>query len=190
LARTFGFQVVGIDGCEPFLAVAVQKAREYGVESQCEFIQTDLRTFIQEARNFDIVVVASLGSVLGNLAETVSKLRSTLKPRGYMVIDDGFLKTENKLNRKGYAHYLSHTESIRQLTSQGDSLIGEILLEDEQNHAINQGYLEAMKRRRSDLLKKYPHLRKEVDDYIRNQEIECEIIEENLKGVVWLVQKK
>jgi hypothetical protein len=128
--------------------------------------------------------------VLGNLAETVSKLRSTLKPRGYMVIDDGFLKTENKLNRKGYAHYLSHTESIRQLTSQGDSLIGEILLEDEQNHAINQGYLEAMKRRRSDLLKKYPHLRKEVDDYIRNQEIECEIIEENLKGVVWLVQKK
>ncbi|UCF63106.1 MAG: class I SAM-dependent methyltransferase [bacterium] len=190
LAKTFGFQVVGIDGCEPFLEVARQKAHEYEVESKCEFILTDLRSYVQKACNFDIVILASLGSVLGNLAETVAKLRIALRPGGYMVIDDGFLKTENKLNRTGYAYYLSHTESIRQLISQGDSLIGEILLDDEHNRAINQRYLQAMKSRRNDLLKKYPHIRKEVDEYIRNQEIECEIIEKNLKGVVWLVQKK
>jgi len=190
LAKTLGFQIVGIDGCEPFLEAARQKSREYGVESQCEFILTDLRSYLQDARDFDIVILASLGSVLGNLSETVGKLRTTLRGGGYIIIDDGFLKTQRTLNRPGYGHYVTYSESIRQLTSWGDSLEGEIQLPDEVNQAINQGYIRAMKRRRDEFIKKHPDLEDKVDDYIRNQEKECEVIEKYLKGVVWLIRKK
>jgi SAM-dependent methyltransferase len=190
LAKTFGFHAVGVDGCEPFLKEARQKAREYGVEPKCEFILTDLRSYIQHARNFDIVVLASLGSILGNFTETAGKLRTTLRGRGYMIIDDGFLKTGRPLLRKGYSHYVSHNEAISQLTAHGDFFRGEALLTDEENRAINQRYLEAMKYRSLALLKKHPELREEVSSYIRNQEVECDYIDQNLKGAVWLIQKK
>ena len=60
----------------------------------------------------------------------------------------------------------------------------------EENSEIDQGYLKAIKHRSIELLKKNPDLSNEVEAYIKNQEIECEVIEKNLRGAVWLIQKK
>jgi cyclopropane fatty-acyl-phospholipid synthase-like methyltransferase len=190
LAKKFGFRAIGVDGCQPFLDEAWQKAREHGVEPRCDFIHADIKDYIQKARDFDIVIYASLGRVLGNISEYVGKLRTTLRPGGFMVVDDGFLKGSKPIHRKGYEHYLPHEETIQKLTSHGDTLIGEILLEEAENREIDQGYLKAIKHRSLGLLKRNPELRDEVEAYIKNQEIECEVIEQNLRGAVWLIRKK
>jgi cyclopropane fatty-acyl-phospholipid synthase-like methyltransferase len=190
LAKRFGFKAVGVDGCQPFLDEALQKARENGVESNCHFIHADIRYYVDKARDFDIVIYASLGGVLGNISECAGKLRTTLRRGGLMVIDDGFLKGSKPIQRKGYGHYLPHEETLQKLTSHGDTLLGEILLKEEENRQIDQGYLKAIKHRSIVLLKRNPDLRDEVEEYIKNQEIECEVIEKNLQGAVWLIQKK
>lgn len=190
LAKSFGFKAVGVDGCQPFLDEAWQKAREHGVESSCHFIHADIRNYVQKARDFDIVIYASLGGVLGNIAEYTGKLRNTVRQGGFIVVDDGFLPGKTAIDRPGYGHYMSHAETLQQLTSHGDSLIAEKLLSVEENREIDQGYLKAIKRRSLDMIKKNPELREEVEEYVKNQEIECEVIEQNLRGAVWLIQKK
>jgi ubiquinone/menaquinone biosynthesis C-methylase UbiE len=190
LAKKFGFKAVGVDGCQPFLDEAWQKAREHGVESNCHFLHADIRYHVQKARDFDIVIYASLGGVLGNISEYMEKLRNTVRPGGFIVIDDGFLKGLKPVNRKGYEHYRSHQETLKELTSHGDSLLGEIVLAEGENSEIDQGYLKAIKRRSIDLIERNPDLKDEVEAYIKNQEIECEVIEQNLRGAVWLIQKK
>jgi len=190
MVKAFGFQAIGVDGCQPFLDEARQKAREHGVESRCQFIHADIRDYVKQVNDFNIVIYASLGGILGNIAEYVGKLRTTLRRDGFMVIDDGFLKGPTSLNRAGYHHYLPHAETLQQLTSHGDSLIGEIVLDEKENRAIDQGYLKAIKRRSIELIKRNPELRDKVDQYIKNQEVECELIEKNLQGAIWLIQKK
>ena len=99
LVKTFGFQAIGVDGCQAFLDEAWEKSREHGVESRCNFIQADIRDYIQQARDFDIVIYASLGGILGSIAEYVGKLRTTIRQGGFIVIDDGFLKGNTPPNR-------------------------------------------------------------------------------------------
>ncbi len=189
LARELGFQIVGIDACKAFLEEAERKAAEFNVSELCQFEFGDVREFIKDAENFDIVVYASMGNVLGSFDECAGKLRWAIRPGGYIVIDDGFLKNPAIIKRGGYEHYVPHDETLRQLTSQGDTLLQEVLLADEETRSINEHYIKAMKRRAQTLIQRRPHLHETIPRYIREQEIECELIENHITGAIWLLKR-
>ncbi len=188
LAQKFGFQVTGIDASKPFLKIAIQKAKEFQVTHLCNFEFGDIREYTEKERDFDLVIYASMGNVLGNYKEIIGKLRKMVHPGGYVLIDDGFLKDIPKLDRDGYEHYFQHVEVIRQLTSFGDTIIQEMMVPDETVRSINYGYLDAIKQRSKELLVKKPELREAISDYIKNQEIECEILCKHVTGAVWILQ--
>ena len=189
LAKHFGFKVVGVDACEPFLDEARMKATEHSVESCCEFIRADIRDFVKTARDYDIAVLASLGGIFGGYNHTVNILRNTLRSGGYLIIDDGFLIGDRPLSRPGYTYYLPYNQARENLTAKGDKLIKEIILTNDENSAIDREYISAIRKRSGPLLKKNPELNQLIDDYIKNQEIECDVIENNLTGAIWLIQK-
>ena len=70
------------------------------------------------------------------------------------------------------------------------ALLDERVLSNEENSAIDRQYIEALKARSIPLLAQHPELKKLVDQYIENQLVECDYIEENLVGAIWLLQKK
>lgn len=189
LAKKFGISVTGIDASKAFLKVAIQKAKGYQAFHLCRFEFGDIREYTQKERDFDLVIYASMGNVLGNFREIVGKLRRMVHPDRYILIDDGFLKSEHKIDREGYEHYLQHEEVIRQLTSFGDEIIHEVIMPDETVHSINYGYLDSIKKRSKELLAKKPELEEAVSDYIRTQEIECETLDKYVMGAVWLLQR-
>jgi ubiquinone/menaquinone biosynthesis C-methylase UbiE len=189
LAKNFGFSVVGVDASEPFLSEAKIKAKEHSVDSLCQFIQADIRDYIKTAKDFDLVVMASLGGIFGGYADTVSVLRSVVKSGGYVLIDDGFLKGDEPLEKPGYTHYLPEKQALEALTSRKDRLIRQMTLTDAENSAIDREYIQLMKDRSIPLIKKHPELRRLIEEYIFNQEEECDFIEENLSGAIWLLQK-
>ena len=43
-----------------------------------------------------------------------------------MIIDDGYVRNQNRLNRKGYEHYRNHENTIRELTAFDDIIVHEI----------------------------------------------------------------
>jgi len=188
LARELGFYVKGVDGCQTFLDTAIQKATEFGVSGLCHFVNEDIFDDIKISKNFDIVIYASLGGILGSFKEIVNALRKTVRPGGYMVIDDGFLKSSQRIERKGYSHYRSYKDTRKMLTCYGDKIINEVLTEQETKD-INVDYLEKIKERAEQIIQKNPTIEESVLSYIRGQEKECEILDKYITGAIWLMQR-
>jgi cyclopropane fatty-acyl-phospholipid synthase-like methyltransferase len=188
LAKQFGFRAVGIDASRPFLKVAKQKAIEFKVQDLCQFIYGDIREYVKERRDYDLVVYASLGGVLGNFKEIIDKTRNCVRTDGYIIIDDGYLKGTNKVNRIGYNHYVSHQETVKQLTSFGDRVIQEISTA-EITTTINLDYMKVIKKRANAAIQKFPNLKDAIEQYIENQEMECDIIDNYIEGALWVIQR-
>ena len=189
LAQKFGFNVVGIDAMQPFLKVASEKARAFGVSQLCKFEMGDIHAYVSDRHDFDVVILASLGGLFGSLKKTVGVLRSQIKTAGYIIIDDGYLKNKLRLKRAGYFHYTNHETSIRALTSFGDQILREINTTD-LSKRINFDYLESMSRRSVQLAVHHPELANEIQSYMERQKEECKFIDEMIEGALWLLQKK
>ena len=188
IAEEFGFRARGIDGFAPFLEEAKGRAREHGVAELCDFRLGDMNEAVEKIRGFDVVIYASVGRALGSFAEAVGKMRKTLRPEGYMVIDDGFLKKGVALSRKGYGHYAPHEETLRQLQSHGDKILREESTEA-QTLEINAEYLDVITKRAEELKTARPELADLLDEYVEGQRQECEVIDEYISGAIWLLQK-
>lgn len=189
LAKKYSFRITGIDGCQAFVDEAEKKSIQYNVPHLCQFERADIRTIVKSAKNFDIVILASLGNVLGTFQETMQQLRQTVRTKGYVIIDDGFLKQNPRPDKKGYEHYLTHDETIEQLTFYGDQLVCERVLSAAENQAINDLYLHVIKQRGKDIIKRQSELRNIINQYIEDQKSHCEIIAQFIAGSIWLLQK-
>jgi ubiquinone/menaquinone biosynthesis C-methylase UbiE len=190
LAKELGFTALGIDANKIFLKDAEDKAKEYQVKNRCHFQFGDICEVVKNLKDFNVVIYASLGGILGSFDSIVDKLRATVKPGGFILVDDGFLKKGNTLQRAGYEHYAPYDQTIAQLTLHGDRLIQERILSDEYSNSINYGYLDVIKKRGQELVGHQPHLEKLITEYIDNQRIECEFLDRYVTGAIWLLQKK
>jgi len=188
LAEEFGYKAVGIDATNEFLDIAKQKAGEKNVSHLCDFQLGDIREYVKKTNDFDIVIYASLGGLLGNYRETMKKLRNTIKCSGYILIDDGYLKTVEKLERTGYEHYFPHKETVNQLTAWRDRIIEEIHADEESNE-INKSYLQCITQRADELKKQYPEKADLFEWYVQNQKDECEVIDKYISAAIWLLKK-
>jgi hypothetical protein len=134
------------------------------------------------------VTYASLGGLLGNYAQIVHLIRQTLRPGGYMIIDDGYLSGKTKIDRKGYEHYVPYEQTIQELTSCGD-VIQDELAADRESKAINDQFLKFLKKRAEQIIAKRPELQGKLQSYIKNQEAECEVLDRYISAAIWLIQK-
>jgi ubiquinone/menaquinone biosynthesis C-methylase UbiE len=189
LAKEFGYHSVGIDACAEFLQEAQEKAAQFKVAYLCHFDQADIREYVKNDHDFDVVCYISMGNILGNFAECVKKLRNVVRSHGYIIIDDGFLKGSEKISRTGYEYFTTYEQTIKLLTSHGDHIIKELIYTDEKTRSINLEYLQALKNRAPGLIEKHPEVKQLVTQYIRNQETECDVIEKNITGAIWLIKR-
>ena len=69
----------------------------------------DIREKILELKEFDLIVLGSIGPVFGDIETTLKSLNSLLVKGGYVILDDGYIpensnfKNENYINQKGYS---------------------------------------------------------------------------------------
>ncbi|HSM16314.1 MAG TPA: methyltransferase domain-containing protein, partial [Gemmatimonadales bacterium] len=75
LAERFGFRVLGIDGFQPFVDEATRRAETRGVSTLCRFEVGDFRDTLPILQNFDVVIYAALGCILGTVDQCVGLLR-------------------------------------------------------------------------------------------------------------------
>ncbi|MBD3378333.1 methyltransferase domain-containing protein [candidate division KSB1 bacterium] len=188
IARQFGCKVDGIDAFEPFIAIAREKALEYQVQQFCQFIRADIRDFCQEKHDYDVVILASLGGILGTWPQTIEQLRNQVHSGGVILIDDGFLKNIDKSSRKGYEHYRPHDQTLKALTCFGDQVIDEQDTSD-LSAEINKEYLEKMQKRSNLLIQQHPEFESACKKYIQDQADECDFLDHHVAGTAWLIRK-
>ena len=189
LAQEFGFQALGVDFFEPFIQEARQRAEEMGVSSRCRFMCADMRDALGEARDFDVVIYASVGRVLGRLDECIAKLRLCVRPGGYILIDDVFLISPNRIESPWYEHCANHEETLRQLTAHGDALLREVIIPAGDVKALNRQATEGIRKRAEKLAKLHPAAADSLFWYVEKQERESEIMETTAASAVWLLQR-
>ncbi len=188
IASNFGFDVAGIDVMPEFLEYTYKKSSEYQVSGLCTFIEQDILTYVTDKQNFNIVILASLGGILGNNKNTIGKMRTQIRPGGYIIIDDGYLKKNELLNRKGYKHYQNYEKTVEELTMFNDRLLSEIPTA-EASLKINNEYLKVIENRSIELIDQYPELEKDLNNYMHLQREECDILNIKIEGMIRVLKK-
>ncbi len=188
LAVSMGIHIKGIDIISEFIEFAQEKSEEYNVSHLCKFITGDINEAVTAEKDYDIVIFGAVGNVLGNPEETMAKLSKTVKNRGFLLIDEAYLiNSAEDIKYRNY-EYLTYDEWLEIFKKSGLVLIDEIAADTEQISHANTD-VELIEKRAEELIKKFPEKESIFTDYVHSQKNECEDLEENIRGVTWLLQK-
>ncbi|MCD4768664.1 MAG: hypothetical protein K8R35_00655, partial [Bacteroidales bacterium] len=98
------------------------------------------------------------------------------------------LKKREVLSRKGYEHCRNYKTTVEDLTIFGDRLLTEISTA-EVSIEINNDYLKVIENRSIELIDQYPELEEDLNNYLDLQKEECEILDSEFEGMIWVLEK-
>jgi SAM-dependent methyltransferase len=190
LARELGFRVLGIDLFAPFLEEARARAEEAGVAGLCRFEIGDLRQTVRRLREFDVALLAGVGAgVFGGYSGCVGEMRRAVRGGGFLVVDDGFLDDATGARPPGYEYYRTREETLVELTSFGDELVGERLVPRRELDRCNRRNTRLIRARAGELAMQHPEVADELAIYVRSEEEECEFLESRTRAAIWLLRR-
>ncbi len=197
LAERLGLQVEGVDAFPPFLEAARTLAAERGVDSKCVFRQGDIRQLMgpdnkdsedKEDRQFDVVLLLSVGPLSGDHQKTLRDLRGLVRKSGHIVIDDGFL-AEGVEQLAGAEGYAGRAETLRRLTAWGDELVGEAVSPAEETRSLNEKNTALIRQRARQLKATNPNVAELIDEYVARQEHETRVLGTELVCATWILRR-
>ena len=190
IAQRLGFSCKGIDLFKPFIEIAKVKALEAAVQHLCKFEVNDINNVIFKEKNYDVLILAAAESLLGEVDEAIGKLRNCVVDGGIIIYDGAFLNQSSSLDNPDYSVIKKYADTTKQLTSFGDEIIKEVIVTSEETMKINNTYNDVIRMRANELALIHPDKKKLLFDYVKKQEDECSIIENDLTGCIWCVKKK
>lgn len=187
LAKEFGAAVTGVDLLEPFIQEARKKAEEYGVSHLCTFEAGDVNEAVQTHTGYDCVVFAAAGDVLGSQRETLQKLKGTLRPGGFILLDESYLKSSGEEVRYRGEHYITLEAFAALLRETGLQEAARMEMAPDAVDEVNDHDLKAIARRVEELSAQHPQDKALFEGYLRSQQNEVSDIEESLVNLVQLL---
>jgi len=186
LAREFpNIRILGIDAMEPFIQEAARYAENNDVAEQCRFRVGDIRDEVSVLKNYDVVILGSIGPVLGTYGETLLALRNCLKHTGCVILDDCYLP-DSSSGRVG--NYEKRAEVVKQIRQSGFEIAEEWLYEEASQTESNQAMYEAIEKRCMELIAAHPEKAELFEGYLRAQMEENEVLDRQVTGVTWLLK--
>jgi 2-polyprenyl-3-methyl-5-hydroxy-6-metoxy-1,4-benzoquinol methylase len=182
LAEKLKCRIKGIDIFPEFIDYAQTKADEYNVSHLCEFAVDDINRAVNYEKGYDIVILGATGDVLGRPDVTIEKLKNTLKPSGYIIIDDGYVAEGSD------SSYHSRKEWMMFFVKSGVMLVDEIPSDIEEMAKTNRYNQERITARANELKQIYPDKSDAFEKYVQSQQAECDQLENDIIGVTWLLQ--
>ena len=129
------------------------------------------------------MILGAAGDVLGDPAATVMKLKRTVRPRGYIFIDDGYPKDD-----ASHPVYPSREEWLTVFRKAGVRVVDEKVADGGEIQEVNRRNQTAIVKRANELKLAHPGLADLFEGYIRSQQAECDELEGEIIGVTWLLQ--
>lgn len=185
LAGKFRCRCLGIDAVTEFIDQANRMAKEYEVDSLCEFKVADIRKEIANLGKYDIIILGAIGQVYGNYYETLTTLLPHLADGGIIIIDDAYIE-----NAVDVVHHsvLKKEEMLHQIAKAGMVLCDEIRADDQVFEKYEEE-LELLVQRCEELKSKYPEKASLFQDYIDNQRKEYTTMESDIVCSVMLLKR-
>ena len=193
VAERLHIKVKGIDILPEFIAFANQKAGEHHVADLCEFVALDINQAVKNEKDYDVVIFGAAGIVLGEPAEMLRKLKSVIKPGGYILIDEGYLPDGVKQDDVKCSSYelLTGEQWAALFNEAGLKLIE--MVSDENNDTPASGDSDTgmafITARANELTQKHPDKKAIFEGYVRDQRSEYDDIENTIICVTWMLRK-
>jgi hypothetical protein len=133
-------------------------------------------------RSYDIVVLGAVGSVLGDPKTTLRRLAETIRPGGYIVLDDGYAMDAAEselLTRQGWLDLLDTC---------GFQLLEDIPITNEELARICELQLSVIAKRVKELSDTYPDQAPMFQRYLHLQQQECAELSDTIQGVTMMIQ--
>lgn len=188
IASELGLRVLGIELFEPFVAHAAALPPSSGRHRDGTGTGATPPRPVQGLPPADVAVFAALGDVLGDPAETMRVVRQYVRPRGYVILADVFLREGGSVAFPGFERYRSRVETVRGLTVWGDELLREVLEIDHEDDDSDEDAA-AIHRRASALAEQHPEHRDQLLAFANYQAKANAHIAENLVDAVWVLQR-
>jgi len=128
VAEEIECMVTGIDAMPDFIESAKNYAIQFNVQDKCDFETGDIRVRIKELKDFDVIILGAIGFVFGDLYNTLQIITESIKPSGYVLLDDGYIPDELQTN---YNRCLRKNGFYNQIDSAGFEIIQEVIFEKE-----------------------------------------------------------
>jgi len=188
IAESLGVKVRGFDLIPDFVEYSRQKAKELNVDSLCCFTVADANEIVNTEIDYDCVIFGAAGNVLGSPQETLRKLRGTVKPGGFILIDESYLPdglSSGEVKYQNY-EYLTHNQWVRLFEDSGLKIVEEVSHTEEYNFDSDN---KAIAARAEELATKLPEKRAIFEGYVQSQLNECDDLENSLTSVTWMLQR-
>lgn len=189
LAKECGCVVKMVDIMPEFIDYARQKAAEMNIEKLCSFDVEDIQVSVQRERDWDCVMLLAVGNVLGNVNETVSKLASTIRSGGYIILADSYIKENDRDKVLCEYDYPTYNEWLTAFEESNLKVIREVNESFEDLVSINDFSNLSIAKRAQELTLKYPEKSDLFLEYVQSQLNECQDIESTVVSPIWLLQK-
>lgn len=193
IADELDCDVVGIELFEPFISACRDAAEKLGVSDLCRFLHGDILSMTNAVEPADVAVYAALGDVLGSWEETVGIIRQYVKPGGFLLISDAFIKDGGSSSYPGFENYANRDETISRLTVHGDILRYELLESEDTDpgsgNQCDREEADLIYQRAVAIAKAHPELEADLLGFAKGQVEENSYIDENLIGAIWVLQR-
>ncbi len=191
LAKELKIKVKGIDIIPEFIKIANLKAMEYHVDDLCSFEICDINQAIKYEKDYDCLIWGAVGKILGSYKETLAKISATVRPGGYLIIDDCFVNnaSDNKLLRYGY-EYPTLGEWEKLISEVGLSIVEQRINDEKDLKADYDEDFKHISMRAQELSNRYKEKELLFNKYIENQRNEYHDLQFNAVGVLWLLKKQ
>lgn len=187
VSQKLGCTCYGIDAITEFVEFAQQKATEYKVNHLCIFEMGDIREKVKELSGYDVVILGAIGPVFGDYYSTLSTLARCINENGIFIIDDGYINDDSD-----FSHPLMYKKSniLQQIERAGMELVENETIDRDDIVDSDDYIFDNLKMRCQELIEKYPNKRNLFLGYIRNQEIENDVLENKVIGTTLVIKKK
>lgn len=194
IAAELKLPVTGIDLFEPFVQHCMEASERAQLQHLCRFQQGDIVALAGQLESADVAVFAALGDVLGTLADTVRIIRQYVKPGGYLLISDVYLKPGASNDFPGFERYAELPQTRQALTACGDRLLQEHLdhgadseIEEDDGEAADEAAL--ILARAQALAAAHPQVADALLAFARQQAAEHAHIDQHLADGIWVLQR-
>lgn len=186
LAKEFECQVHGIDAMPEFIEEAKFWVDKYHQSHLCTFKVGDIRESINELRDFNLIVLGSIGPIFGNIENTLNSVTNCLTTDGFVVLDDGFIPDNSSFENRNYQKL---QEAKEQITYSGFKLVDTIIIDTDLINESDMAIYENIEIRAKELIIKYPEKKNLFEAYLENQRVENDILENKVECLTWLLKK-
>lgn len=189
LAKALNLRVLGIDLFEPFVRECDEYARQNGVWDLCEFRHGNIVKLAGQMEPADVAIFAALGDVLGTRTETMSILRRYVRPGGFMVIYDGFLRRVDGPLFPGFEGAAVRETALADWAALGDVLVSESIETDDDDEDDDDDEAELIARRADALARANPSLAAAIHRFAQSQAEEYDFLAKEFVSATWVFRR-